>query len=173
MTSTYDQALGGRNWLEKIANRIPGFSGYQNRETRREVDGLWRRHLASRCDEVRAKLQGKIRDLSEKGDLLSISGLDGAEKAIDGLANRLRTADAGYSGFFDAIKVGEAELEAVYHFDVEFAERVEELDRLVASVGASGGPDGRTLRKAVEDAQERWSARREFLDQAIAPPPRP
>jgi len=164
-----NRAQDGRNWVEKIADRLPGFSGYQNRETRREIDRTWRGHLARRVDDVRQTLSGKIREISGKGDLDGIAGLDGAGKALDGLANRIRTADSGYSGFFDAVKVGIKELEAVYRFDLDFDDSVAALARSVESFGSAAGPDAAQLRHEVEAAQIRWKQRADLLDLAMNP----
>ena len=38
-----------RNWIEKLTSKIPGYSGYVDRETRRDIDKLHREHLAAAC----------------------------------------------------------------------------------------------------------------------------
>ncbi len=49
------------------------------------------------------------------------------KRALDRLANRIRHADYGASGFFDAVKIGQDELEAIYAFDLALSENVEYL----------------------------------------------
>ena len=44
--SILDKARAGQNVLEQIANAIPGFKGYREKELRRDADRLEREHLA-------------------------------------------------------------------------------------------------------------------------------
>src|SRR5829696_8435552 len=54
-----------KNWLQKLAEKIPGISGYQAKETRREVDKLFRETLADRIRNVKATLGAAVRDLTD------------------------------------------------------------------------------------------------------------
>ena len=164
MSDLLERARSDRNWLEAIVDRVPGFAGYQERETRREVDGIWRRHLAGRVSEVRSQLTGRIREMSRDGNLDAISGLDGSDKLLDGLANRIRTTDYGYSGFFDAVKVDVARLDEIYRFDLAFDDEVRALAEVVVAVGTPVGPDASQLRQTIEDSTRRWNSRRDLLD---------
>ena len=56
-------------------------------------------------------MQGKIRDWSRAGNLANLDLASSIEKLLDSLGNRIRHADYGYTGFFDAVKIGEEELE--------------------------------------------------------------
>lgn len=127
MTNGFENARDRRNWLEKIGEKIPGFRGYLDRELRREVDQMQRAHLASEIDRARDALQGKIRLWTRNGVLEHLDIASTSEKLLDRLANRIRHADYGSSGFFDAVKIGETELEALYRFDLDLTTAVEGL----------------------------------------------
>ena len=122
-----ENARERRNWLERIVEKIPGFRGYLDREMRREVDKMQRDHLAAQVDRARQAIQGKIRNWSRRGALKHLDIASTTEKMLDRFANRIRHADYGSSGFFDAVKIGEDELEALYRFDLELTETVEAL----------------------------------------------
>ena len=117
-------ARDARNLLERLGARVPGFSGYLERELRREVDQLLRADLAGRLDAARAGVAAFTRTLhlGAGGRLERLAAL---EKSLDGVANALRHAGSGYGGMFDAVKVDEDQLEALYRFDLDLVERVD------------------------------------------------
>jgi len=127
MLDGFENARDSRNWLEKLGEKIPGFKGYLDRELRREVDKMQRDFLASEVDRARQGVQAKIRGWSRKGSLDHLDIASTTEKLLDRLANRIRHADYGSSGFFDAVKIGEAELQELYRFDLELSLAVEAL----------------------------------------------
>ena len=127
MLDGFENARDSRNWLEKLGEKIPGFRGYLDRELRREVDKIQRDFLASEVDRARQGVQAKIRGWSRKGSLDHLDIASTTEKLLDRLANRIRHADYGSSGFFDAVKIGEAELQELYRFDLELSLAVEAL----------------------------------------------
>ena len=127
MNDGMERARDRRNILEQLGAKIPGFRGYLEREMRREVDKLQRDWLAAQVDRARFAMNGKIRDWTRKGRLDNLDLAGSTEKALDRLANRIRHADYGSSGFFDAVKIGEAELDRLYAFDLALSESVEYL----------------------------------------------
>ncbi|MCD4748141.1 MAG: hypothetical protein K8R59_02100 [Thermoanaerobaculales bacterium] len=136
-----EEARERRNWLEKILAKIPGFKGYLDRELRREVDKMQRDWLAEQVDRGRQGVQSKIREWSRRGNLQSLDLASSLEKLLDRFANRIRHADYGSSGFFDAVQIGENELEKLYEFDLKLSETVEalavQIEALPSDVGDS------------------------------------
>lgn len=122
--SILDKAREGQNLLEKIANAIPGFRGYREKELRRDTDRLEREHLASRLEDVKRVFNDVAAAVSRSGNLDAINDVETARKRLDKVANRIRYADRGYGGFFDAVKVDEALLARVYEFDLSLIEGV-------------------------------------------------
>ena len=161
MNDGMDMARERRNILEKLGAKIPGFKGYLERELRRDVDKMQREWLAGQVDRARFSMNGKIRDWTRSGRLEDLDLASSIEKALDRLANRIRHADYGSSGFFDAVKIGEAELDEVYAFDLALSETVEYL--AVQVEGLPGTADGATLARLL-DATE--AADRKFDERA-------
>jgi len=160
MTDGIDRARERRNLIERIGARIPGFSGYLEREMRREVDKLERDWLAARLDRVRGALQGKVREWSRHGNLANLDLAASAEKRLDRLANRVRHADYGYTGFFDAVKIYEEELDRIYRHDLALIETVEELDVAVRGLPATASEDAvRRVLEMVEAADRAFDER--------------
>jgi len=126
-----------RTWIERIGARVPGFSGYLERELRREVDQMLRAQLAARLDGARGRLAEYLRrlPLSATAEIGRLSSLD---VGLDAAANRLRHAGSGYAGLFDAVKVREAELERLYRHDLAMVEAVDALGAAVARLRGDG-----------------------------------
>ena len=103
--------------FKSLASHIPGFKGYVERQNRRDADKLLRdtvaRMIAYVDDMERAALQ--LRTFIDK----------------------LSTAPRGYSGLFDAVKINEKELEAIYQYDSAFFDLAEQVGRALDNVEAS------------------------------------
>ncbi len=160
MTEGVDRARERRNILERLGAKIPGFSGYLEREMRREVDKLQRDWLAEQVDRARFAINGKIRDWSRSGRLDTLADAGSIEKGLDRLANRIRHADYGSSGFFDAVKIGEDELASLYEFDLSLAETIEYLGVQVERLPGSADPQTLSrLLDALDAAQQKFEQR--------------
>ncbi len=160
MTDGMERAEQRRNWLERIAAKIPGIKGYIDRELRRDVDKMQREWLAQQLDRGRGSVQEQIRGWSRTGNLANLDLASSLDKALDRLANRIRHADYGYTGFFDVVKIKEAELDRLYEFDVGLMDNVEELALRIESLpGTAAEPALRSLLEAVVDADRAFDER--------------
>jgi hypothetical protein len=142
-----------RNWLERLGDKIPGYSGYVDRERRRDIDKLHREHLADRLRRLKAPLTDLMRELSSSGRLFEVTPVDSAIKKIDHLENRVRFASYGYSGFFDVVKIEQPQLDAIYRFDLALVEHVDKLEaevnELKTKAGTAEGLKGATQELAT------------------------
>lgn len=148
-----DAQVEGRNWLEQLASKIPGFSGYQARERRRDMDKLQREQLAERLRLAKAPLLTLMRELSENSARLTeLGALDRLIKKLDRLENRIRFAAYGYAGFFDAVKIEEAELDALYSFDLNLVKKIDEVEQKIAAMKSAADSVGLKNRAAETEA---------------------
>jgi hypothetical protein len=160
MNDGLERARERRNILEELGAKIPGFKGYLDRELRRDVDKMQRDWLAGQVDRARFAVNGKIRAWSKAGKLDILATAGSVEKALDRLANRIRHADYGASGFFDVVKIRDAELEKIYAFDLALAEAVEYLAVQVEQLPATADDDMvNRLYDAVQAADRRFDGR--------------
>jgi len=161
VTDAEATARAARTLLERLGARLPGFSGYLDRELRRELDQLVRTELAKRLDAARSALAGYARTLgvAQAGLLDRVAGLD---KSLDGLANAVRHAGAGYGGLFDAVKVREEQLEILYEHDLGLVDAVDTIGRAAASL-ARDGEAVAGLERAIADARDGLERREEAV----------
>jgi predicted transcriptional regulator len=140
MDPILDKARAGENALERLMDSIPGFKGYRERDLRRDADRLQREHLAAQLDDVKKALNQVASAITRSGSLDAINDVETARKRLDKVANRIRYAERGYSGFFDAIKVEEAILARVYQFDMGLVEDVEGVRAAAAAAAQAAEP---------------------------------
>ncbi len=125
-----------------LLRRSPDSRSYVDRELRRDVDKMQRDWLAEQVDRGRRELNAKVRDWSRSGNLANLDLASSIEKALDRLANRIRHADYGYTGFFDPVKIREDELDRLYAFDLALIDTVESLAARIEGLPATA--PGRT-----------------------------
>src|SRR5215831_1446729 len=128
-----------RNWFERLSAKIPGYGGYVDKERRRDTDKRQRELLADRIRGLKGPVNEVMRDLSTGGRLFEIGPVDHLTKRLDRVENRIRFASYGYAGFFDVVKIQQAQLDAIYQFDLSLVEQVDALEAKVNELKASAG----------------------------------
>jgi len=171
MSDGFEEAKAQRGWLERLGAKIPGFRGFQDRELRRDVDKLQREHLAGQLAAIKRGVREKARAHTDAGALGPLAHLDRLERRLDGLAQTIRFADYGASGFFDVVKFYDQELDKLYQFDLSF---VEELAALASEVEAIPGPGAGEATGAIDQAlahlgalEAKWAGREQVVGSVV------
>ena len=162
-----------RGGLEGLISKIPGYHGYKEKENRRAADKLLRDQLTKQLDEQRRRLAELQRNLLDSGGLLMVDDLDRAVTKVQKLADKIRTASYGYAGIFDAVKVKEEQLDALYTFDEGMLQQVASaqtaIDALATVIDSNG--DVKTAIRAVvsaaEQAETTWRQRESAITGAV------
>lgn len=154
--------------LEKILNKIPGYGGYREKEMRRDADKLLRDHIYNvlttqrrRIEDIQSQLGVEFIEFVEK--------IGTARRRLQTLADTVHTAAYGYSGLFDAVRVKEEQLDALYAFDsglLEQADRiVAAVDSLQAAVDNGESPGGaiRELTAIITELQDLYNKRKDMI----------
>jgi hypothetical protein len=130
------------NVVERLARKIPGFGGYLDREKSRDADKLLRDFLAKSISAEKGRLENLGRDLIKKGQLEWIGETDRLGKVIDKITDKIRHASYGYTGFFDAVKINEAELSRIYEHDASLVSLVSTLGEAITALEAAVESNG-------------------------------
>ena len=166
---TVESSLGG---MEKLARKIPGYGGYKEKELRREADKLLRTELASQFDDQRKRVSELQQNLISQAKIEFLDDLERAVMKLQLLIDRIKTASYGYAGLFDAVKVKEGQLDALYAFDnqmLDFVDQVAaDLDQVTSAIAAGEGIGDAigTLVGAVDEANQTFGHREEAILQA-------
>jgi hypothetical protein len=163
-----DVVAGGMSGLEKLVAKIPGYRGYKEKEVRREADNLLRDHIYRVLSEQRRRIEDIQADLGVE-QIEAVEGLGKARRRLQTLADTVNTASYGYAGLFDAVRVKEEQLDALYDFDNQLLAETESIGEAVDSLQAAidrseGVPSAiRDLTETITRLQDVYHRRRDVL----------
>ena len=172
MSSLGDQIFSkiteSKDLLSKIVSKVPGFSGYMERQDRRNSDKVLRDMIAERFEDQWGRVSDLQREFISAGDIMYLDDLEAAAIKLRTFADRVRTATRGYSGFFDAVKVNEEELTRIYQYDAAMLEMADEVSRAIDHVTASMGTEGvsaaiRNLKTVAQQCIDTFNRREEVV----------
>ncbi|HEX5506546.1 MAG TPA: DUF4178 domain-containing protein [Thermomicrobiales bacterium] len=153
------------SWLDKI----PGYAGYRNKESRRDDDKRLRESLAAEYNQLAGRLTAVQGDLARGGKLSEIGTIEQLERALRLFVDRLRTASYGYAGLFSDHPVEERALDQLQAFDRALGDGVDQVRAGVEALesaargGDLAGPEGQ-LRDAIDDLNRRFDLRGQVLE---------
>lgn len=165
MNGTQDRIEQRRRLLEQLAGMIPGYSQYQQQEKRRDADKQNR-------DFLYADLRTAVSDVGKlalsqtgEGKLDALAEIDRIERKLRTVADRIRLADYGYAGFFDAFKIKEEDLDNMYQFDLSMAELVKKIKEMAEKLNSAGDKAGAltSLDNAIEELDTRFDEREKTI----------
>lgn len=120
--------------IKKILSKVPGFSGYFERQNRRAADQLLRQSIAKEYEAQWQRISGLQKDLINNKGIQYVDDLESAAIKLRQFIDRVKTASYGYAGFFDAVKVKEDDLMKIYQYDSKLLELADEVTRAVDHV---------------------------------------
>ncbi|HEX6898547.1 MAG TPA: hypothetical protein VF789_02495 [Thermoanaerobaculia bacterium] len=171
MSNGYEEARGQRNILERLGDKIPGYRGFQDRELRRDVDRLQREHLASELGRLKSVLRESARDYTDAGKIGVLSQFDRLDRQLDGLSQAIRFSDYGATGLFDPVKIGDAELQRIYEFDLSLVDDLALLESQIAAVPRPGGEDPKAaldqLLQTSRALDDKWKQREQVISNVV------
>jgi hypothetical protein len=127
--------------FKRLASYIPGFGGYVERQNRRDADKLLRDTVARRFDEQWKRASQLQVEMVNNGMIQYVDDMERAALQLRTFIDKISTAPRGYSGLFDAVKINEKELEAIYQYDAAFFDLAEQVGRALDNVEASLGDE--------------------------------
>ncbi len=116
--------------ITNLLNRIPGYTGYRDKENRRDEDKRIRDAVASEVTAQVDRLNQYSAELSAEREFEHLSRVETLVGQIRMLGDRIRTASYGYGGIFTERSVDETALDQLRQFD-------KSLEREVASLGTA------------------------------------
>jgi len=113
--------------LERLMLILPGFRGYKLREQRREADRIVRDYIYKSLEHSRDDLTSCFQSLSDSKASELEEPMNRLIAKLDRVAEKVNRASYGYSGFFDSIKVEEAELDNMLAYDTQLMDSVKKI----------------------------------------------
>jgi hypothetical protein len=169
MDEFFQKVTSQQDPFKRLGSLIPGFKGYIERQNRREADKLLRDTVARRFDEQWKRASQLQVDMVSQGMIAYVDDMERATLQLRTFIDKISTAPRGYSGLFDAVKINEAELEAIYQYDAAFFELADQVGRALDNVEASLGDETalpaaiRNLISLARTAVETYNRRSEVV----------
>jgi hypothetical protein len=159
----------GDNIFEKIGALIPGYEGYSQREGRRDADKALREFIAKKMMHEIYILDDISNELLRSGRLAEIKRVDETKRSITIIADQVRYADYGVSGFFDQVQVDEVTLDRLYRQDLEIQARVMEIKTVFAQeVSLEGIATAlNALKVKIHELQKMLDRRKDIIKEVI------
>ena len=127
MADYMEKSKQDRGIFERISLYIPGYSGYRQRNMRRDIDRLVRSHVALSIKEVKTVMSDLKRQVMDNGDLASVKTMERISTKIDTYMKSIESAESGYSGMWETIKTNESDLDSIVEWDEKLVIGSEEL----------------------------------------------
>jgi hypothetical protein len=156
MGDLFQQVNDDQDVIKNLLSKVPGFKGYIERDNRRASDKILRELIAQRYQDEWKRVSSLQKDLVNEGDLKHVGDLESAALKISQFSDRIKTASYGHSSFFEAVKINEEELQALYEYDSKLLQSADEIGSAIDNVSASIGTDGMpaAIRNLISISQE-------------------
>ncbi len=157
--------------LKGLASAIPGFGGYLTKDSRRDADKLLREHLARKLQAERKRLRDQATKVGPT-NLQLVGRIDKSITRLQTVTDKIKTASYGMASFFDAARVGEKQLDALYTYDNSMLEGVPPLTTaigaLAAAIKAKDGVDDALdgVDTAIDQLASAWNLRQDVILQS-------
>lgn len=161
-----DRVRGDENWFQRLAESLPGFEGYREREIRRAGDRLVRDHLVNMLDQQRRRLE-QLMGESGTRNIAVTSRIGRTQRRLTTVHDRIDHTDYGYTGFFDAAKIDTDELDALYEYDVDLIRDVEQMEDILHGIEQSMDDTDELeeqldeMDTAIDDLEKKFKKRKE------------
>jgi hypothetical protein len=164
-----DRVMGDMpdSFFHKIAGIVPGFTGYMDRERRRDADKLLRTHLARQYSAQRDRLTRVQQAMARSGNLDNIAEVDRMVGILQRFIDRLSTATYGYTGLFDPVKIEAADLDQLYAFDLSLASGVDQVSAAIDAFDANLNSADPTQRAQLRTSMNNLSATLDELNRRL------
>jgi hypothetical protein len=157
------------NRMNNLLHQVPGYSGYRDKENRRDEDKRLREAIANAVQASVERLTQYNADLSAERELKAVGRIEKLIGQVRLLADRIRTASYGYGGIFTEREVDGAALDQLRQFDLSLQQEVSSLQEKVATLVGSSPPQDDAVRALSDDIDRLsmlFSARTDVVDQA-------
>ena len=153
MADYMEKSKQDRGIFEKISLYIPGYSGYRQRNMRRDIDRLVRSHVAMSIKETKTVINDLKRQVMENGDMASVKTMERISTKIDTYMKTIESAESGYSGMWETIKTNENDLDSIIEWDEKLVIGSEELKGMLRDLRDKvddGSPDIKAELRDIE-----------------------
>ena len=132
------------NLIDKLAGFVPGYKSFSRKEARRDADKRLRDHVAALVDGSKRHVDEVVLELTKAGRLDGLDDADRLKRRLGAVADSIRHAEYGETGFMDETVFDDEDLERIYDHDLNLLERAKGVVATVGELHAEGFEEGMT-----------------------------
>src|SRR6188472_460217 len=103
--------------MNRWLNKVPGYGGYRDKETRRDLDRQVRNRLVAELTQRAETVERRAQQAADERRIQEVGPLNDLSGSIRHLANRINSATYGYGGLFGVKDVDVDVLDQIRLFD--------------------------------------------------------
>jgi hypothetical protein len=119
------------NILDKIGSLIPGYTGYAERNSRRQCDKLLREKIAGIINSSEKLMSKRIASSIKANENTHLNEYEECRKKLNTIGDKIKFAPYGESAFFSSSQLKENELFAIYQKDLALLDNSIEINQLI------------------------------------------
>ncbi len=161
---------GGQDRISGWLNRVPGYTGYRRKESRRDEDKRVRDELADQYGQYAQRLTALQGELVRARRLAEIGQIERLERALRLFTDRLRVAPYGYGGLFSDRPIDERALDQLGAFDRSLGDGLDQVRAGVEALEAAAGGGGdltepaRQMQATIDGLNRRFDLRGQVVE---------
>jgi hypothetical protein len=161
----YSEVKGQMRLSERIAAAIPGFRGYKEKELRRESDKLIRNHIYRILSNSKDDLKSVFQKISDRRYLDVLADMDRLVAKVDRISEKINHASYGYTGFYDAVKVKENNLDNMIAFDNQLIDQANTIVAAIKDFKAElSSSEKKNMKLNIQDVTDKVESLEETFD---------
>lgn len=129
--------MSSGGFVDRALDRIPGYKGYRDKESRRDTDRAIRDKLVLEYRELAERMQRIATRLADERKIMLIGVVDKPLERLNSFIDRLNTATYGYAPIFANDTVDAAALDQLAAFDQSLADQQDELSSQIGEFEAA------------------------------------
>jgi hypothetical protein len=129
--------------INNLLNRVPGYSGYRDKENRRDSDKRVRDRIVSSLEPNIARIESIAADLANRREIMSVGPVDTVAKSARHLQDQIRTATYGYGGIGSDRHIDATALDQLVQFDTDLLAKTDSLGPLIDALATTTDDAGR------------------------------
>ena len=149
-----------------ILRLVPGYTGYRDKETRRDADRAVREAIAVALQQRAKRIDAVAARVAGAGDLKAVGPITTIARDLRTLETRILTAAYGYGGLFGNRDVDAAALDQIGAFDEALLAGVPSLDEPIAALEAGDLAAVDQARATLTHLERQFSARGQVVETA-------
>ena len=140
---------GYQDTTDSTLRRIPGYSGYKNKEQARDSDRALRNEIARQLDQNATRVEAVQRTAANERNLARVGELDPVVQGFRNAANVVRALSYGYGGLFSDKPIDETALAQLRLFDEGLLIKVAALTSAVDGLESGSSGDAGVIAREI------------------------